>query len=197
MAHQIISLKCANCGDTVDTSQKVCKYCKQPVIISTFNSVYEMPMPLVYKYTGTYKEALSNDPNNVELNNSIAMCYFKLKIYDMALLSFEKAMESNFDNSETYFYAAISLLEGKKAFVADRPKIDRIERYINAAIAIEPKGIYYYLLAYIKYDYFSRKYFKTSPTYQEALAEAHRTGLSSYDVDKLYEILEVEHPSCI
>ena len=197
MSRQVLVLKCPNCGDTVDTSQKTCKFCKQPIVISTFNSVYEMPMPLVNKYAEAYRQVLADDPNNKEINNSVAMCYLKLKLYDMALIVFEKAMEDNFDNSETYFYAAVSLLKGKKAFLFDRPTIDKIEGYINAAIMIEPKGIYYYFLAYIKYDYFSRKFFKTSPTYHEALGEAQRIGLSFYDVDQLYAILGVEHPSCI
>ena len=197
MAHQVIALKCPNCGDAVDTGQKTCKFCKQPIIISTFNSVYSMPMPLVNKYTGTYKQALIDNPNNKELNNSIAMCYLKLKLYDKALEAFEKAMEDNFDNSETFFYAAICLLKGQKAFLAQRPTIDKIEEYINAANMTEPKGIYYYFWAYIKYDYFSRKFFNTKPTYQEAYAEAQQKGLSPFDVEQLYAILGVNKPECI
>ena len=103
MAHQVIALNCPNCGAAVDTGQKTCIFCKQPVIISTFNSVYSMPVPLVNKYAGTYKQVLSSDPDNKEINNSIAMCYLKLKLYDKALGSFEKALEDNFDNSETFF----------------------------------------------------------------------------------------------
>jgi len=197
MAHQVITLKCPNCGDTVDTGQKTCRFCKQPVIISTFNSVYSMPIPIVNKYSNTYKQALSNDPNNKELNNSIAMCYLKLKMYDKALEAFQKAIEDNFDNSETFFYAAICLLKGQKAFLAQRPTIDKIEEYINAANMIEPKGIYYYFLAYIKYDYFHRKFFNTKPTYQEAYAQALQNGLSPFDVEQLYAIIGVSKPDCL
>ena len=194
MAHQVIALKCPNCGDSVDTGQKTCKFCKQPVVISTFNSVYLMPIPLVNKYAGTYKQALSDDPSNRELNNSIAMCYLKLKLYDKALIAFEKAMEDNFDNSETFFYAAICLLKGHKAFLAIKASIDRIEEYINATILIEPKGIYYYFWAYIKYDYYDRKCYNTSPTYQEALALAATAGVSPFDIEQLFGILGVQRP---
>ena len=78
-----------------------------------------MPLPEVNKYAGAYRSALSQHPDNTELNNSIAMCYLKLKLYDKAQASFAKAIEDNFDNSETYFYAAISLLSGKKAFLVE------------------------------------------------------------------------------
>lgn len=97
--------------------------------------------------------------------------------------------------SETFFYAAICLLKGRKAFLLNRTEIDKAEEYINAAIMIEPRGIYYYFLAYIKYDYFSRKYFKTSPTYQEALKMAQQQGFSPYDAEQLFSILGVEKPS--
>lgn len=51
------------------------------------------------------------------------MCYLKLKLFDKALSAYEKAIEDNFDNSEIYFYAAICLLKGQKAFLVQRPTI--------------------------------------------------------------------------
>jgi len=197
MATQAIDIKCPNCGAAVDTSQKTCKWCKQPVVISTFNSVYEMPMPLINKYANAYRQALSETPENQELNTSIAMCYLKLKLYDKALAAFEKAVEGNFDNSETFFYAAICLLKGQKAFLQQRPTIDRIEEHINAALMIEPRGVYYYFWAYIKYDYFSRKFYRTTPTYQDVLAMANNAGVSPLDIEQLYGILGVARPSCL
>lgn len=195
MSHTVIEMNCPGCGARVSTGQSECEWCHKPIIISTFNSVYSMPMPEVNKFAGAYKKALAENPDNQELNNSVAMCYLKLKLYDKALPAFEKAMEDNFDNSETFFYAAVCLLKGRKAFLCNRPEIDKIEEYINAAIMIEPRGVYYYLLAYIKFDYFNRKFFKTSPTYQEALAMAQQQGYSPFDSEQLFGILGVERPN--
>lgn len=194
MSQQVVNLNCPGCGARVTTSQKICEYCEKPIVISTFNSIYSMPMPEVNKYAGTYRKALAENPDDKELNTSIAMCYLKLKLYDKALPAFENAMEDNFDNSETFFYAAISLLQGNKAFLTQRTAIDKIEEYINAANMIEPKGIYYYFLAYIKYDYFNRKFFKTSPTYEEALRMAIDNGVSEHDTEQLFTILGVHKP---
>lgn len=194
MSYQVVEINCPGCGARVTTGQSECEWCHQPIVISTFNSVYSMPMPQVNKYAGAYRKALAENPDNTELNNSIAMCYLKLKLYDKALPAFELAMEDNFDNSETFFYAAVCLLKGKKPFLAMRPEIDKIEEYINAALMIEPRGIYYYFLAYIKYDYFNRKFFKTSPTYQEALVMAEQAGYSPFDAEQLFAILGVERP---
>ena len=126
---------------------------------------------------------------------SAAMCYLKLNMYDKALPAFEKAIEGNFDNSEAYFYAAVCCLKGKKAFLQQRPTIDKIVEYIEAANMIEPKGIYYYFLAYIKYDYFFRKKYMTAPSYEETLTAAKEAGISDYDIATLFDILHVEKPS--
>ena len=197
MATQVHDTTCRSCGAAADIGQTKCRFCKQPVLISTFNSVFSMPMPMVNQYAAEYRAALQGEPNAKDLNTSIAYCYLKLKLYDKALAAFEKAMEDNFDNSEIFFYAAICLLGGKKAFLVQRPEIDRIEEYINAAMMIEPRGIYHYFLAYIKYDYFSRKSFNTSPTYQEALSNANSAGVSPHDIDQLYGILGVTRPETL
>jgi len=197
MNAQVHDTTCRNCGAAADIGQTKCSFCKQPVLITTFTSVYSMPMPMVNQYAAAYREALKDEPDAKDLNGSIAMCYLKLKLYDKALEAFEKTMVDNFDNSETFFYAAICLLKGQKAFLVKREVINKIEEYINAAMMIEPRGIYHYFLAYIKYDYFSRKSFNTSPTYQEALANAKNAGVSPNDIEQLYGILSVPRPETL
>lgn len=195
MSHTVIEMNCPGCGARVSTGQSECEWCHKPIIISTFNSVYSMPMPEVNKFAGAYRKALAENPDNQELNNSVAMCYLKLKLYDKAFPAFEKAMEDNFDNSETFFYAAVCLLKGKKAFLAQRTDIDKAIEYINAALMIEPRGIYYYFLAYIKYDFFERKYLNTSPNYRECVQMSYDIGTSNFDKEMLFGILGVAEPN--
>lgn len=197
MVAQVHDTACRSCGAPADIGQTKCRYCKQPVMISTFNSVYSMPMPMVNQYAAAYKEALQNEPNAKDLNNSVAFCYLKLKMYDKAAEAFDKAVADNFDNSEAFFYAAVCRLKGQKAFLANRETIDKIQEYINAALMIEPKGIYHYFLAYIKYDYFSRKSFNTSPTYKEALENAKGAGVSPADIEQLFGVLGVQKPEVL
>lgn len=194
MAHTVVELNCPGCGARVSTEQKECDWCHKPIVITTFNSVHDMSLPEVNKYATAYRTALSSNPDSTELNKSIAMCYLKLKLYDKALPAFEKALEDNFDDSEIYFYAAICLLRGKKAFVGQRTDINKAIEYLDAANMIEPKGIYYYFQAYIKYDYFERKYLNTAPNYGECLAMANSLGISEYDVINLFAILGVARP---
>jgi tetratricopeptide (TPR) repeat protein len=143
------------------------------------------------KYANFYRKSLSEKSDNPEINGSLGMCYLKLGIYDNAVKAFVKAIENDINNSEIYFYAAIALLGGKKAFLAQRPVINQVEQYVNAAVALEPKGIYFYFLAYLKYDYFFRKKFNTAPDYKDCLATAEDAGLSECDKVQLFDILKV------
>lgn len=127
---------------------------------------------------------------------SAALGYLKSNAYDKALAIFEKAIASDCDDAECFFYAAVCLLKGKKAFLQTRPIIDKIVGYIDSAIELDPKGMYYYFLAYVKYDYFARKFYNTSPNYKEVLLLAKQAGTTDNDVIKLFDILHVEKPSC-
>ncbi len=194
MASEFIQIKCPGCGASVSTNDEFCEYCGKPVIIKNFNSVATMPMPELNKYVRSYKKEIDSNGDVDAINKSIAMCYLKLKQYKMAGQYFQKAMEDNFDDSENYFYAAVCLLEGKKAFLSSRPIINQIETYINDAISIEDKGVYYYFWAYIKYDYYYRKSFRTNPDYIECINNAIQCNLSRMDAQQLFDIIGVAMP---
>lgn len=190
MGQQIVELNCPGCGARVNTGQQLCDWCHKPVIISTFNSVYSMPMPIINKYAGAYRKALGENPDNIELNNSIAMCYLKLKLYDKALLAFEKAMEDNFDNSETFFYAAVCLFGGKRPFQAKKNVVDKALQYLESAVMIEPRGVYYYFMAYIKHDFYYLKKLNVKPNYSECLEQAKLAGgVANADLVMLSQIM--------
>ena len=192
MAAQILDIRCPGCGASVSTDQTECMFCHKPVIISSFNSVTSMSSLELNKYVSSYKKSLSEHPEERSLNMSIALCYMKLKMYDEAYQAFSKAIEDNFDYSDSYFYAAVCLLKGKKAFLMSRPEIDKIMELMNAATMIEERGVYYYFMAYIKYDYFKRKFLNTTPTYKDCLMKAQAAGCSRADIDHFYAVAGVD-----
>lgn len=194
---QIVELKCPGCGARVQISQKECEYCHAPVVVSSMSDIFNMSAANISKYQKSYENDLQENPDNAELNNSLALCYLKMGFYDRALEKFDAAIEQNLNNSETYLYAAVCILAGRKPFLTPRADIDKIEQYINAALMIEEKGLYRYFQAYIKYDYFKRKFFKTSPTWEECLVRAKTDGISPYDINQLFSVLKQEKPSCM
>jgi tetratricopeptide (TPR) repeat protein len=195
------SIKCGGCGADVLANQlengEMCPLCGQAARIKHYQTVAAMPLPQVQKYQVSFQAQLSANPTDNTLNSSLAFCFLKLKLPEKALPFFEKAMADNFSDPNLYYYAAICLLKGKKAFLAMRPEIDSIERYLDAAISLEPRGIFYYFREYIKYDYYSRKFLNSSPGYKELLEEAKQKGLTENEITEFYGISGVEHPDGI
>jgi tetratricopeptide (TPR) repeat protein len=191
---EVLELECPGCGRPLSTDMRECPACHRPVVISSLSGMGGLSTLEINKYANAYQKALTADPNNKQVNGALAMCFLKLKLYDKALAAFDKAIIDNFENSEVYFWAAVALLRGKKAFVTPRPDINKAEEYLNAAIMIEPKGIYYYLFAYIRYDFHARKFLRCQPNYQELLQEAVNNGVTPADIDQLFSTLGVEIP---
>ncbi|MDR1859755.1 MAG: hypothetical protein LBR06_02385 [Bacteroidales bacterium] len=190
--YQTIKLNCPNCGASVSTDQKQCIYCDNPIVITSISSIQSFNPLKLNKYAASYRKTLADNPDNQEINGSIGMIYLKLCLYDNAIKAFEKAVEENFDNSETFFYAAACRLKGMIAFRATRADIDKAMEYLNAALMIEPRGIYYFFMAYIKHDYFERKYLNISPNWKETLLMAEQSGISEADRQQLAELLNVD-----
>ena len=196
MSFSAVILNCPSCGAVVSLENKKCEYCDSPLTYSEFNSVWAMDNGIVQKYLSAYSGADSLLYKNPEVNFSAGMCCLKLRLFDRAYDFFDKAINCNFNNSEAYFYAAVSLLGGKKAFLSRRETIDKIEQNIKAAITIEPRGIFYYFWAYIKYDYFKRKFLNTMPDYNECLQNSVERNTSDFDKKMVFDIIGVEKPSC-
>ncbi|MBR4838711.1 MAG: tetratricopeptide repeat protein [Bacteroidales bacterium] len=194
---KILELECPGCGRPLSTDMKECPACHRPVVISSLNNVDALSMLEINKYASAYQKALATDPANNKINGALAMCFLKLKLYDKAIAAFDKAIVDNFDNSETYFWAAVAMLKGRKAFVCQRSEIDKAEEFINAAIMIEPKGIYYYYWAYLRYDYYNRKFLRVQPDYKTLVAEACQNNVSNGDINQLFTVLGVEQPEAI
>ncbi|MBQ7648445.1 MAG: hypothetical protein IJS92_05155 [Paludibacteraceae bacterium] len=194
---QVLEIECPGCGRPLSSDMRECPACHRPVVISSFNSVYDMPALELNKYASTYQKALAADPANNKVNSALAMCFLRLKMYDKALAAFEKAIVDNFDNSESFFWAAVCVLKGRKAFLCSRVEIDKAEEYINAAIMVEPRGIYYYFWAYLRQDFHARKFLRMQPDFKTLLQEAQAHNVTYTEIDQLFDILAVPKPDAI
>lgn len=184
--------ECPGCGASVSPEVKKCEYCDNPVIIHSIGVISAFSPLQLNKYAVSYRKQLESYPDDRELSRSIGICYLKLKLYDKANEAFERAITDNFEDADSYFYAAVGKLKGKKAFVAGRVDIDKAIEYLNAANMIAPNSAYYLLLAYIKKDYFDRKGLYVSPSWIEELSTAKSVGATNDDVDALANLLAVE-----
>lgn len=121
----------------------------------------------------------------------------KMEMYDNALSYFKGEMEKPGSNPDIFFYAAIAILGGESPFYKSRSTIDTAIKYLNCAIASNPKGIYYYFLAYLKFDYYEKKLLLTAPNYRECLVSAYANGVSSKEISDFYALLGKSRPSAL
>ncbi len=184
----VISLNCPNCGASVSTQTKQCEYCSSDILVKSFRSISSMPLPQVNKYVRSYQETEKINPGSSDILCSIAMCFLRLKKYDQALESFEKAQANSFDDATPYFYAAVAQLKGRKPFLCQRTEIDKMEENLNAALSIAEEPIYHYFLSYIGRDFFKRKFLNHTPSHEEHLQNALNAGLTDADIDEFHEM---------
>ena len=124
-------------------------------------------------------------------------CFLRLKLYDKAIEKFEAAIDQNIDNPEAYFYAAVCQLKGKKACLTPLPNLRKALEYIEAANSIEPRGVFSYLAAYIKNDFFAKKCLRIDPDWRQELATAVANNLSPTDAMLLFQTLGVPRPEAL
>lgn len=183
--------ECPGCGASVSPDMKKCEYCDNPVIIHSIGVISTFSPLQLNKYANSYRKQLAAEPDDRELNRSMGICYLKLKLYDKANEAFERAVTDNFEDADSYFYAAVGRLRGKKAFVAPRHDIDKAIEYLNAANMIAPNPVNSLMLAYIKKDYFDRKALRISPSWTDELSAARSMGATDADIDALADLLGV------
>lgn len=158
-----------------------------------FNSIASMSMPELNKYVGSYKREIDRNGDNSAINKSIAMCYLKLKQYKQAEDYFKKRCWMILMILKIILCGGL-FIRREKAFLSNKSTITQIETFINDAISIESKGVYYYFMAYIKFDYYKRKSFRTKPDYIECLNQAIRNNLSRMDAEQMFKIIGVTMP---
>lgn len=186
---RVVDLRCPGCGSPTSTDRVECQFCGRQLVVTSFSDLHTLGIDEVREYVRSYRAGLTGDPDNPELNSSIGMCFLKLSLYPEAVKHFEIAIEDDLRNSETYFYLGVALLEGKTAFLCPLAVIRRCEKYVQAAAKLEPRGVYYLMLAYIGASYYDRKFLNQEISSADYLETAWSNGLSPTDIRTFRDIL--------
>lgn len=182
---------CHCCGAAVEASAEVCRYCENPVRISSLRSTASLSAPLLLQYLGNYQTGSGGQSAQL----SIGVIFLRLGQLQKARACFDAAIQSDPVNSEAYFNRAISTLERRKPFLCARPVIDDALRDLDSAFQLEQRPIFKYLSALIKYDYFYRKGFRIDPDFGADGQIALRGGISTDEVQVLANVVNIEVPS--
>lgn len=175
----------------------VCEYCGRPIVLASFGPIADRATPEV----GVLLRALEKDPAPENLSAladfTKASCFLRLGIHDRAFSFFKSAIDRDPGNPEAYFYAAVCLLRGRKACLTPLAVLEKALRYIDAAKAIEPRGLFFYFAAYIKNDYFEKKCLRIEPDWRREMMTALENGLSRTDAERLFRTLGVPQPPAL
>lgn len=194
---QTQGISCPNCGAAIGGDTLDCPYCGCRVYVTSFRDIASMPFGRIEAYVNSCSRIPETDPKALTTRHSAGLCYLKLQMYEKAYETFTEEIRRNFNGSEAYFYAAASMLRGKKPFLAQRSTINEIESLLRAAFVAESRGIYLYFLAYIRYDYYERKHLNVTPDYRDYLARSKAIGTPADDIRYLYLLLGTERPACL
>lgn len=120
--------------------------------------------------------------------------HLKIGLHVRALEDFNLAMNSGPENPDVYYLSAVATLRGKSAFLATLSRIRAAETLIQAAIRLEPRGVFYYFMAYLGLDYYDRKSLKAPIPWRSSLADARNHGVTRVEIDGLFKLLSVNDP---
>ena len=194
-----IVITCSCCGHKeaypVQKESVRCRSCRQPIIPMNYKDAKEVPAQQKVKQILLLNQAAAANPTAPEINMALGLFYLTSGAYQYALPQFNKVIEADPFNADAYFYASVALLGGTKPFVKNLHEIEKIVENLKVAEQIEQKAIYYYLHAYVAYDYYKRKYLGCNPRYTELLSEAQALGITGAEITDLFELLKTDKPS--
>lgn len=190
-------LQCPSCFCTISPDQDVCEFCGNKIVVESISDLANVTAESLRNYGRSYQKNIdSGVGDKMEMEGALAFVFLKLKLYEKAELHFSQAVDDFCSNPDLYYGWAISILRGRGAYGCYRETIDEAISYLKAALSIEKKGIYYYFLAFLTFDYFYAKGFHVTPSYNDYINMAIEThNLTRADINQLYELLNVNCPN--
>ncbi len=185
------SAVCPGCGGSPKPGTNICEFCGKELFITTFNPLFNMNFPDVNKYMRSYSSGGfgETDEQKAKRLMALGLCQLKFKLYDKAAQSFEEVVNIAYDCAEAYYCAAVCVFKGNRPFLSNIKSVERAEQLLSAALSVSGKGIYYLFAAFIKKDFYERKFYKTSPSSRDYKAEADKLGVPQGDKTSLEQLL--------
>lgn len=104
-------LQCQGCGSPIRPDNTDCEYCGSHNIVVAKKSPYDISDALCKQYVKHLKPTAIQD--DVTSKMAIAMFYIRLKLYDLAISTLNRVIEISPDESEAYYYLALSTIKGR------------------------------------------------------------------------------------
>lgn len=194
-----IVITCGCCGHKeaypLQKESVRCRNCRQPIIPANYKEAKQMPAPARTKQILLLNQAATLNPSAPEIHMALGLFYLTNGAYQYALPQFKQVIAIDPLNADAYFYITVTMLGGDNPFIKVLSEIETMVENLKLAEQIKEKSVYFYLHAYIAYDYYKRKYRGCKPSYQELLSKAQSLGITSAEIDNLFELLKTDKPN--
>lgn len=188
---KICTYECPNCSAPVSITDKICNHCFSHIYIQKVKDIDKLSNSDLSKHISIYKKNL-NQSFDVNTLQSLGICHYKNKMYNLALESFEKIITIEPENINAYYYSALSLLNGKRPYMQTFNCIKKVVLLLEAAISIKPEGRLYYFLYMIQVDFFDKKHLHTRYKMNDLKNMAIANAITNDEIEELEQNLLIK-----
>ena len=183
--------ECSQCGAPLENAHKKCEYCGSLVFVDSIAYITNKENTAISKYISSYQKLLKDDPNSLEGNFGLGICYLKNGVYALYSIFFKKIIDIDPSNAKSYYYYSLSTIAEKGGVSKlKNSEIKEIENMFLMAINIEQDRIYRYALAVLKHNYYTRYRLKmTHPTVDELLDGLDISLIDQNEILKINQII--------
>ncbi len=166
-------LRCKGCGANLSPENTTCNYCFSENIVKANENPFNLGQMLAKQYANYFKVKVQSNPLDGNAIFSLGLLSLNLKLYDLAIKNFQKAVELNPEEPEIHYFLALSMIKGRRPKTIPFKEIKEIEQFINSALQLGYKAKYYYLAAIINFDFYASNGMKVpQPDYNELFYNA-------------------------
>lgn len=187
---KVCTYECPNCGAPISIADKICGHCFSSVYMQRIQDSNSLSKADIAKHIAVYKQNIANGlGNDINTLISLGICHYKNGMYNLSLKAFEQAIDVAPENVSAYYYAALSLLNGKRPYMQTLGKIKKVIELLEAAMNIKNEGRIYYFLHLVQVDFFDKKHLRTNYNSAELKNLAMENLVAEEEINELKENL--------
>lgn len=158
---------------------------------TSFSILGKLSKEEIYSILNHYKSMISINPEDGESYYSLALCYLQLKLYDLAIKNFSRAIELIPEHPDTYYYYALSLIRGRRPKTLSLKEVKLIEEYLEASMRLDDQQAkYFYLAAILKFEYYkSNGLIVTPPDHDKLIKMAKDKKYDPWEIERLLKAI--------
>lgn len=161
--------------------------------VISFKKLKKSSKPEIYDMIDMYKHSLNRGSLDDEIYFNLGLCYLHLKLFDLAVRYFEKALVLAPDNSDYHYYLGLAKIRNRRPLTLMPNDIRDIEQYVNSAMEIDSReGKYFVLSIILKYDYYHLNGLVVKlPSINELIENLSAKNIDPYEIQRLKESVPI------